>query len=220
MQTDLIRAATETGGAAQTPSTQATDAVGREDFLRMLIAQLEHQDPLDPQDATEFTAQLAQFSSLDQLVSMRGGIDSLVAGQGSADAISAANLIGHDALVQGSRFEIGAPGDPLPTLTLDVASAAEITGVEILDAHGGVVARTTTALGNTPAGRLELDWNSFDRVPTAGIHSYRVNVAPGDAAPRTLVRAPVTGAALDPAGTVLLMGGVEVPLAALEEIGR
>jgi flagellar basal-body rod modification protein FlgD len=52
-------------------------ALGRDDFLKMLLAQLENQDPLDPQDATEFTAQLATFSMLEQLVSIEQGISRL-----------------------------------------------------------------------------------------------------------------------------------------------
>ncbi len=51
--------------------------LGRDDFLKMLLAQLENQDPLDPQDATEFTAQLATFSMLEQLVSIEQGISRL-----------------------------------------------------------------------------------------------------------------------------------------------
>lgn len=59
-------------------SDEASEAdLGREDFLAMLLAQLENQDPLDPQDATEFTAQLATFSMLEQLVSIEQGIGRL-----------------------------------------------------------------------------------------------------------------------------------------------
>jgi flagellar basal-body rod modification protein FlgD len=50
-------------------------ALGRDEFLKMLLAQLENQDPLDPQDATEFTAQLASFSMLEQLVTISQGIE-------------------------------------------------------------------------------------------------------------------------------------------------
>ncbi len=45
--------------------------MGKEDFLMLLVAQLQNQDPLSPDDPTEFTAQLAQFSSLEQLTSLK-----------------------------------------------------------------------------------------------------------------------------------------------------
>ena len=70
MDIDALLGATATEG-----STQTRESLGREDFLRMLIAQLENQDPLDPQDPTEFTAQLATFSSLEQLIEIRAGLD-------------------------------------------------------------------------------------------------------------------------------------------------
>ena len=207
------------------PSTQATpqlpapDEVGREDFLRMLIAQLEHQDPLDPQDATEFTAQLAQFSSLDQLVSMRTAIEGLATRQSQSDALSAASLIGHEALVQGSRFDVGDSTAPMPTLTLDLSGAADVTSVEVLNASGHVVA-TAANIGSLPQGQHALAWSDFDQQPATGTYSYRATVAPGDPNPTLMVRSPVTGAALDPGGTVLLFGSVGVPLSALQEIGR
>lgn len=202
-----------------TPQAPAADEVGREDFLRMLIAQLEHQDPLDPQDATEFTAQLAQFSSLDQLVSMRTAIEGLATRQSQSDALSAASLIGHEALVQGSRFDVGVSPAPMPTLTLDLSGAADITSVEVLNASGQVVA-TAANVGSLPQGQHALAWSDFDQQPVAGTYSYRANVPPGDPTPTLMVRSPVTGAALDPSGTVLLFGSVGVPLSALQEIGR
>ncbi len=56
-------------GAATTTATTAStrNVIGKDEFLKMLIAQLKHQDPMNPMDGTAFTAQLAQFSSLEQL---------------------------------------------------------------------------------------------------------------------------------------------------------
>ncbi len=58
-----------TGGAGQTSE--------RDLFMTLLVAQLKNQDPLQPQDGTEFVAQLAQFNSLDQLVGIRQSIEQL-----------------------------------------------------------------------------------------------------------------------------------------------
>ncbi len=56
-------------GATTTTTTTAStkNVMGKDEFLKMLIAQLKHQDPMNPMDGTAFTAQLAQFSSLEQL---------------------------------------------------------------------------------------------------------------------------------------------------------
>ncbi len=54
-----------------------TDVLGKDDFLQLLVAQLQHQDPLKPMDSTEFTAQLAQFSSLEQLYNVNDNLGEL-----------------------------------------------------------------------------------------------------------------------------------------------
>ncbi len=64
-----------TTGTNATAGTGATSVVGRTElgqdtFLKLLVTQLQHQDPLDPMDDTEFIAQLAQFSSLEKLTEM------------------------------------------------------------------------------------------------------------------------------------------------------
>lgn len=68
-------------GAAPTnaPTTRATDTLGRDAFLQLLTTQLAHQDPLEPTKDTEFIAQLAQFSSLEQLTQMRATLDLIAA---------------------------------------------------------------------------------------------------------------------------------------------
>jgi len=59
---------------ASTPTDTATGTTGKVDqdmFLKLLVAQLKNQDPLAPQDSTQFVAQLATFSSLDQLIGIK-----------------------------------------------------------------------------------------------------------------------------------------------------
>ena len=58
---------TPTGQAPATDPTKKKDDIGKDAFLQLLVTQLQHQDPLDPQDNSEFLAQLAQFSSLESL---------------------------------------------------------------------------------------------------------------------------------------------------------
>jgi flagellar basal-body rod modification protein FlgD len=61
---------------AQTPA-QRTDSLGQDAFLRLLVTQLQHQDPSQPQDDAQFITQLAQFSSLEQLQSMNQKLDTI-----------------------------------------------------------------------------------------------------------------------------------------------
>jgi hypothetical protein len=61
----------------QNEKTETAEDLGKEDFLTMLVAQLQNQDPLSPMEGTDFSAQLAQFSSLEQLMNLNDSMDSL-----------------------------------------------------------------------------------------------------------------------------------------------
>lgn len=65
------------GAASDAPSLPRPDKLGRDAFLKILVTQLQHQDPVKPKDDTEFIAQLAQFSSLDRLGEIESSVDAL-----------------------------------------------------------------------------------------------------------------------------------------------
>ncbi|MDH3685677.1 MAG: hypothetical protein OEP95_05595 [Myxococcales bacterium] len=191
-------------------------ALGQEDFLRMLIAQLENQDPLNPQDATEFTAQLAQFSSLEQLISMRTAVEELTSAQGVSQALSSASLIGREVLAEASNLEIPAEGE-LPTIFVEVPQGGSVQGVELLDANGSTIARTSE-FEPLSAGTHEISWSDFDGMPPAGVYGIRVQEGVTGTPTRTLVQARVTGASVEGARPVLLVGEAVVPLSSVLEI--
>jgi flagellar basal-body rod modification protein FlgD len=202
---------------ATTAATTETNQLGQEDFLRMLIAQLENQDPLNPQDSTEFSAQLAQFSSLEQLIGMRAAIDDLAAAQGSSEVLAAAGLIGRQVLAETTDFEIPLDGEH-PTLYLEVPEGAQVFGIDVVDRNGRVVARTNSngALG---PGLQEIAWEEFSPPVPPGTYSVRVQQAAGQAPLATpLVEARVTGASVSGATPVLLLGEAIVPLSGVREV--
>jgi flagellar basal-body rod modification protein FlgD len=71
--------AASTGASNQTPAIEKPGTLGKDAFLQLLVTQLQHQDPTKPQADAEFIAQLAQFSSLEQLTQIAEGVDVLVA---------------------------------------------------------------------------------------------------------------------------------------------
>ena len=81
MSVDLVSGISGTATASGDPTTavkSGVDALANENtFLKLFIAQLKNQDPLNPQDGTQFVAQLAQFSNLEQTIQMRSDIGAI-----------------------------------------------------------------------------------------------------------------------------------------------
>lgn len=113
-------------------------SLGKNDFLKLLVAQLEHQDPLSPQEGQEFAAQLAQFSSLEQLTNVN---DNLKAGQAFDLAMSNSsmiNLIGKTVDAPGNSFDLGK--DESETLKFLLAQDSKDVTVNVYDSTGVNVA--------------------------------------------------------------------------------
>jgi flagellar basal-body rod modification protein FlgD len=92
---------TEKGGAA----------LGKEDFLNLLVTQLKNQDPLNPSDPTEFTAQLAQYSSLEQLYNLNDRMAAFESVQSGFERLSALSLIGKNVVAESGAFRFD--GEPV-----------------------------------------------------------------------------------------------------------
>ncbi|MBU8911758.1 MAG: flagellar hook assembly protein FlgD, partial [Desulfobacterales bacterium] len=84
------------GSSSGSLQTLTSSTMGKDDFLKMMIAQLQHQDPLNPLDGTDFTAQLAQFSSLEQLSNMNTQLETLGLYQSSLNNAQSISLIGKE----------------------------------------------------------------------------------------------------------------------------
>ena len=77
-----------------TTSTAGSDTLGKNDFLLLLVAQLQAQDPLSPMDAQDFSAQLAQFSSLEQMTNVNANLEKLYAQEATMANLATLNIIG------------------------------------------------------------------------------------------------------------------------------
>jgi flagellar basal-body rod modification protein FlgD len=71
-----ITSAATTGATSSGASTSPASGVNEQVFLNLLVAQLKNQDPMNPTDSTQFVSQLAQFSELEQVIGIRGDIES------------------------------------------------------------------------------------------------------------------------------------------------
>jgi len=108
---EAIGQASTASNASSVAAADDTTSMGKEDFLTLLVAQLQNQDPLNPDDATEFTAQLAQFSSLEQLFNLNESVDNMAASTASSDRLSTLTTIGKEVAYHGDSFKFS--GDPV-----------------------------------------------------------------------------------------------------------
>ena len=91
-----ISTATTAAATAPAPAakTEATNALGQDAFLKILVTQLKHQDPMEPLKDTEFIGQMAQFTSLEQLTNLNKTMTQFVSNQGTSSLADYAHLIG------------------------------------------------------------------------------------------------------------------------------
>lgn len=159
--------------SSKTKEVTGKDELGKEDFLKLLVAQLEAQDPLSPLEGQEFTAQLAQFSSLEQIVQVNENLESLLDFETSLTNASTLNLIGKRIDADGDTIKLE-EGDT-PTLSYSLFDAATSIEVEVLDGDGKTV--TTLTASNQDAGANSVVWNGRDgegAVVPAGTYTFKV----------------------------------------------
>ena len=139
-------------------SSEGSDDLGKMDFLNILVAQLQNQDPMNPMDDKEFTAQLAQFSSLEQLTNIAEGVDNLNASSQQKDMFDAVSFIGKEVRAEG--YAVSKEGSTVSTLYFDLDRT--ITGgfINVFDSNGNIV--LTEEMGGRQAGTYEYKWDGTD----------------------------------------------------------
>lgn len=160
---------------AGTPSTTQVGAQANDpqmnEFLQLLTAQLQNQDPLSPTDPTQFVAQLAQFSTVEQLVQ---GNTTLSAMQQSLNGIAVGQYAGLiDKTVTATVSSVTVSGsDSPPALTYNVTtSGLSNVSVQVLNAQGTVV-NTIPVTGST--GQVQVGTDSNGNALAAGTYTVQL----------------------------------------------
>ena len=176
--------ASSTASSATSTSTSSSDAaVGSQDyFLKLLVAQMNNQDPLNPMDSAQMTSQLAQLNTVQGINKLSTQLDSLLGDVTSAQSLQASTLVGHNVLVPGASLTLadgGAVGG------VNLAGAVDTLAITIKDSSGTVV--HTAQLGAQEAGLVNFVWDgSTDSGVTATSGSYTFSAA-GTLAKTTVV---------------------------------
>lgn len=154
------------------------DALGKESFLTMLVAQLQNQDPLNPMDGTDFSAQLAQFSQLEQLINLNDSMDNLASSFTKQSVGDTVGYIGKQ--VTGNVDTMNVSEGAVSGGFYNLSKSADIM-VTITDADGKIV--KTLFQGQQTAGSHIIAWDGTNNNGTAvedGSYKYSVMANTGN----------------------------------------
>ena len=189
-----VAGTTNTSSNTATTSSAKTSAMGQDQFLTLLVAQLQNQDPLNPADATEFTSQLAQYSQLEQLFNHNDSMEQLATAQNNSERLSALTLIGQDVVVENSEFTLGKE-----SVEIGYKIDGTVTDVDLLIKNSDGKTVATLAASDLSEGNHFLTWDGKSSSGAAldpGAYSIQISAKNGTTASASvspLVRSEVTG---------------------------
>ncbi len=137
---------------------EASSDLGQDDFLELMLTQIQNQDPLNPMESGDFLSQMAQFGTVNGITELQKSFSSLATSMQSSQALQASTMVGNSVLVQGSTTELAAGGESSGAVDLP-QSTSNLT-VSVMDATGQTV--RTIDLGSQTAGLTKFTWDGRD----------------------------------------------------------
>ena len=212
-----------TGQQRQTGSMQS---LGKDDFLQLMITKLQHQDPLSPMEDADFIAQLAQFSSLEQMSNISDGIEasnqwSFLQMQ-SLNNVMASGLIGKEVTADFSGAYLDATNQPVISYTLS-KPASELE-FEVRNETGDLIA--TLTVDNAEVGPGSIKWNGQDTLGNRAPEGYytitaRATEASGSTfTPALSLTGIVTTITYRDGAAFVKVNGTEVALGDIRSVGQ
>ncbi len=162
-------------GEATAPTT-ANDAASADRFLKLLVTQLQNQDPLNPLDNAQITSQMAQINTVNGIQKLNTTVEGLNSQFVQLQALTGAALVGNDVTVKGNQITLN---DGAGVAGFELATTADRVKVEVLNAAGHLV--DTLNLGVQSAGRHSFNWKPEAQADGNG-YRFRVQATNGAAA--------------------------------------
>lgn len=195
-------------------------SLGKDDFLNLLVAQIQAQDPLDPQSASDFSAQLAQFSALEQMTNVNRNLEQIQQFEQAVNNSSLVNLVGKNVDSPGNQINFDS-GD-VETLNFSLDEDAAQVEVEIFDSTGQKV--TTLTLGDLLAGSGQAIWNGTDgegKAVEPGVYTFAVkaqNINGDEIAAQTTISGQVTDVVFEENGAYALISGQKISVSEISRV--
>lgn len=167
-------ASSTTAGSSSTSTKNAADTQDR--FLKLLVAQMNNQDPLNPMDNAQVTSQMAQIQQVTSLSTLNTSINSLGTQLGQMQALQSVSLVGREVSVPSNSLQVT---NGVAEGSYDLGGAASAVKLEILGPAGNVV--DTQQLGAQGQGRQTFSWNAGTMVSEGSEVKYRITATNGTA---------------------------------------
>ncbi|TNE82950.1 MAG: flagellar hook assembly protein FlgD [Gammaproteobacteria bacterium] len=142
----------------QQGGAKGSDELGRNEFMELMLAQLKNQNPLEPQDNGDFIAQLAQFSSLEEIQGLSSTVDDAVGQFRSSQALQASAMVGKTVLAPSSVGLLEEGGEVKGTINVP-ASTGNVR-LSVVNSSGELVHQMD--LGASQAGIQAFSWDGKD----------------------------------------------------------
>ncbi len=204
-----------------TTTTQVEDktVLGKDDFMTLLLVQLQHQDPTEPMDSAEILTQTSQLASLEAAENTNKALEELAASLGSSQQFSTISAIGKTADL-GSNA-IGHDEGSISTFEVYFPQSIAAGNIEILDSEGNIV--STMEIEPNPSGVYQFDWDgTLSNGSAASSGVYYVTASYNDesgAAQTTRMGAyPIESVRFDGAETLVKVGSAYINIKDIKEV--
>lgn len=194
---DSLAAYTQTQAPATAAKAADRNTLGQDSFLKLLTAQLQNQNPLDPLDNNEFVGQMAQFSTVNGINQINATLGDMAAGRGSDGIAAMSSMIGRRVLVETPVTLADGAGAVAGRVTLD--APADAVEVVYSDPQTGAPIHTQS-FGAQPMGALDFGWSDAAIAGRPVTVSVTASTAAGDLDLPASLYARVIGAAPGVAG--------------------
>src|ERR1700727_730401 len=212
-------------GSSTANSASSLGTLGGTDFITLMLAQLQNQDPTSPVDSNTFLTQLAQLSEVQGITSLNTNFSTLSNSLTSNQAMQASSLLGHQVLVSSSTATLAAGATV--TGAVNVPQTTSQVTLSITDSNGNVVNQIN--LGAQSAGLANFSWNgTMGNGSPAPAGTYTLTAQYADQGPGAPGRVTLSNGTVDSvawsagsAGMTLNVAGVgSVPFSSLQQISH
>ena len=205
----------------QITSSKDSD-LGKDDFLNLLVAQLQNQDPLSPMESTEFTSQLAQFSSLEQLSNVNVNLEYLQMYQSSINNAQAVSFIGKNIYALGNSIQL--ESEEIEEINFELSEDSSSVYINIYNESGDLV----KIIENGPMGegKQSVEWDGTDtdgNTLPEGIYEFEVmavDINGDEVQTTTYIAERVTGVTFKDGITYLIAGEMQIPIGDVIEVSE